>query len=74
MGRRRIPARNRAREAGKAIDIKYVIPREGTLMSMDNLAIPKDARNVEAAYAFIDSCCVPMSPRRIPRSQTTRNA
>jgi putrescine transport system substrate-binding protein len=47
-------ARNRAREAGKAIDIKYVIPREGTLMSMDNLAIPKDARNVEAAYAFID--------------------
>ena len=23
-------------------------------MSMDNLAIPKDARNVEAAYAFID--------------------
>ncbi len=47
-------ARNRAREAGKGIDIKYAIPGEGTLMSMDNLAIPKDAKNVEAAYLFID--------------------
>lgn len=47
-------ARNRAREAGKGIDIRYVIPSEGTLMSMDNLAIPKDAKNVEAAYLFID--------------------
>ncbi len=47
-------ARNRAREAGKPIDIRYVIPAEGTLMSLDNLAIPKDAKNVDAAYAFID--------------------
>ncbi len=47
-------ARNRAREAGKAIDIKYVVPAEGTLMSMDNLAIPKDAKNIDAAYLFID--------------------
>lgn len=47
-------ARNRAREAGKSIDIKYVIPSQGTLMSMDSIAIPKDARNVAEAYAFID--------------------
>ena len=47
-------ARNRAREAGKAIDIKYLIPAEGTLMSMDNLAIPKDAKNIDEAYLFID--------------------
>lgn len=47
-------AHNRAREAGRAIDIRYAIPAEGTLMSMDNLAIPKDAKNIAEAYQFID--------------------
>lgn len=47
-------ARNRAREAKNNVGIDYLIPREGTLMSMDNIAILKDARNVEAAYKFID--------------------
>lgn len=47
-------ARNRAREAKKNVEIAYVVPREGTLMSMDNIAILKDARNVDAAYKFID--------------------
>jgi putrescine transport system substrate-binding protein len=47
-------ARNRAREAQNEIKIDYVIPKEGTLMSLDNLAIPKDAPHVEEAYAFID--------------------
>lgn len=47
-------ARNRAREAQNEIVIDYVIPKEGTLMSLDNLAIPKDAPHVEEAYAFID--------------------
>ena len=47
-------ARNRAREAGANVDIAYVIPREGTLMSMDTLAIPKDAQHVAEAHKFID--------------------
>jgi len=47
-------ARNRAREAQNEIVIDYRIPKEGTLMSLDNLAIPKDAPHVEEAYAFID--------------------
>ncbi|GAC1555213.1 MAG: polyamine ABC transporter substrate-binding protein [Beijerinckiaceae bacterium] len=47
-------ARNRAREADNGIDINYVIPREGTLMSLDNLAIPKDATHVDEALKFID--------------------
>jgi putrescine transport system substrate-binding protein len=47
-------ARNRAREAGAGVDIAYVIPREGTLMSMDTLAIPKDAQHVAEAHKFID--------------------
>jgi putrescine transport system substrate-binding protein len=47
-------ARNRAREAGNGVDIAFVIPQEGTLMSMDTLAIPKDAPHPEEAYLFID--------------------
>jgi putrescine transport system substrate-binding protein len=47
-------ARDRAHEADNGIEIDYAIPKEGTLMSLDNLAIPKDAPHVEEAYAFID--------------------
>jgi putrescine transport system substrate-binding protein len=57
-------AKNRAREAGNGIEIGYVIPREGTLMSMDNLAIPKDAVNVEEAHAFIDFLLRPENAAR----------
>jgi putrescine transport system substrate-binding protein len=47
-------ARNRAREAGSEVDIDYVVPREGTMLSMDTLAIPKDAQHVAEAHKFID--------------------
>jgi putrescine transport system substrate-binding protein len=57
-------AKNRAREAGNGIDIEYVIPREGTLMSMDNIAIPKDAGNVDEAYAFIEFLLRPENAAR----------
>ena len=49
-----LQARNRAREAGADVDIAYVIPSEGSLLSLDNLAIPKDARHLDEAYLFID--------------------
>lgn len=57
-------AKSRAREAGNGIDIGYVIPREGTLMSMDNFAIPKDATNVDEAYVFIDFLLRPENAAR----------
>lgn len=47
-------ARTRAREAGGGVDVTYVIPREGTLMSIDALAIPKDAQHVAEAHKFVD--------------------
>ena len=47
-------ARARAQEAHNGIEVDYVIPKEGTLLSFDNLAILKDAPHVEEAYAFID--------------------
>ena len=47
-------AQTRAREAGKNIDIRYLIPKEGVNLWFDMLAIPKDAGNVANAHAFIN--------------------
>ncbi len=47
-------ARDRAREAGNGVEIGFVIPKQGTLMSLDSLAVLKDAPHPEEAYAFID--------------------
>ena len=49
-----IQARDRAAEAGKPIDIRYSIPREGALMWFDMLAIPADAQHPRNALAFIN--------------------
>jgi putrescine transport system substrate-binding protein len=47
-------ARARAAEARNDIEIGYAIPKEGTEMFFDNLAIPADAKNVAEAYQLID--------------------
>lgn len=44
----------RAKEAGNGVDIAYVIPKEGAPMWFDMAAIPKDAPNEKAAYAFMN--------------------
>ena len=49
-----IQAQDRAAEAGKGVDVAYVIPKEGAPMWFDMLAIPKDAQNVDEAYEFLD--------------------
>ncbi|MCK7593755.1 extracellular solute-binding protein [Pseudomarimonas salicorniae] len=47
-------ARDRAVEADNGVEINYVIPSEGAIMWFDMMAIPKDAKNVDEAYALID--------------------
>jgi len=47
-------AQKRAAEAKGVIEIGYVIPKGGAQMWFDNFAIPKDAKNVSEAHAFID--------------------
>jgi putrescine transport system substrate-binding protein len=47
-------AQRAANEAGKAVDFQYRIPREGTTVWMDTMAIPVDAKHPEYAYAFIN--------------------
>jgi putrescine transport system substrate-binding protein len=54
-----LQARDRAREAGKGIDIKYTVPKEGSILWFDMLAIPKDAPNPDSAYAFINYVITP---------------
>jgi putrescine transport system substrate-binding protein len=51
-------ARNRAAEASKTakvpVVIEALIPRTGATLFFDTMAIPKDAKNVENAYLFIN--------------------
>jgi putrescine transport system substrate-binding protein len=52
-------ARDRAQDANKGIEIKYSIPKEGTILWFDMLAIPKDAPHPKSAYAFINFVMTP---------------
>ena len=54
-----IQARNRAREAESGADIAFRVPREGAQMSIDMLAIPKDAPHPDNAHRFIDDLLRP---------------
>jgi len=47
-------AQKRAAEARNNVEIAYTIPKEGAQLWFDNLAIPRDARNVAEAHTFID--------------------
>jgi putrescine transport system substrate-binding protein len=47
-------AGDRARDAGKGIEIKYFIPKEGTIMNFDMLAVPADAPHPHNAHLFIN--------------------
>ena len=49
-----LQAKKRAVEAKNGVDIAYSIPKEGALAFFDTLAIPKDAKNLDAAYQFLN--------------------
>ena len=52
-------SRDRAKEANKGIEIKYALPKEGSIIWFDMLAIPKEAPNLESAYAFMNYMMTP---------------
>jgi putrescine transport system substrate-binding protein len=49
-----LQARDRAAEAGLDASIKYFVPKEGTIIWFDLLAIPRDAPHPENGHAFIN--------------------
>jgi len=49
-----LQARDRAAEADNGVTIEYAIPSEGALMWFDQMAIPADAPNPEAAHRFLN--------------------
>ena len=49
-----IQARDRAAEAGNQVEVGYSIPKEGAVLWIDVMAIPKDAPHSKAAHAFIN--------------------
>jgi putrescine transport system substrate-binding protein len=49
-----LQARDRAAEADKGVVVKYAIPKEGTIVWFDMLAIPADAKHPNNAHAFIN--------------------
>ena len=40
-------------------DLAYIIPKEGSNYFVDSIVIPKNAKNIEAAYKYIDFLCRP---------------
>jgi len=49
-----VQARNRAAEAKNGITVAYSIPKEGAMIWVDTMAVPKDAPHPENALKFID--------------------
>ncbi len=60
-----LQARDRADEAGNGVTIAYTIPREGTTIWFDQMAIPADAPNPDLAHQFINYI---MDPQVIARA------
>jgi putrescine transport system substrate-binding protein len=54
-----LQARDRAREANKGIEVKYVVPKEGSILWFDMMAIPKDAPDPDSAYQFLNYIMIP---------------
>jgi putrescine transport system substrate-binding protein len=64
----------RAEEAKTGQEIHYALPKEGTIVSFDTMAIPADAANIDQALQFIDYILDPKVIADISNSVFLANA
>jgi putrescine transport system substrate-binding protein len=69
-----IQARNRASEAKNKVEVAYAMPKEGAVLWVDVMAIPKDAPHPDAAHAFIDYLMRPAIIAQISNKVSYANA
>ena len=67
-------ARDRAHEANKGIEVKYYVPKEGSILWFDMLAIPKDAPDPDSAYAYLNYIMTPQAIADISNFKRYANA
>ena len=53
--------------------LRYIVPQEGVMLTIDMMAIPKRARNVEAAHQFINFVLRPQNMAIISNSLRSAN-
>jgi putrescine transport system substrate-binding protein len=68
-----VQAKARAAEAKNGIRIAYMIPKQGAMIWIDMMAIPKDAPHPEAALRFIDYILRPEVIARISNAVAYAN-
>lgn len=69
-----LQARDRARDANKGVEVKYIVPKEGSILWFDMLAIPKDAPHPDAAYAYLNYIMEPKVTADISNFKRFANA
>ena len=69
-----IQAANRAEESKNGVEVTYVVPKEGSDVFYDMLAIPKDAKHPENALAFINYLMRPEVAAKITNYVSYANA
>ena len=69
-----LQARDRSREANKGVVIKYFVPKEGSVLWIDMLAIPRDAPDRESAYAFVNYMMTPQVIAEVSNFKRFANA
>jgi putrescine transport system substrate-binding protein len=58
----------------KGVEIKYAVPKEGSILWFDMLAIPKDAPDPDSAYAFMNYIMTPQVVADISNFKRYANA
>ena len=66
-------ARSDAKEAGRPFSIGFVLPKQGAVLALDNMVIPKKARSPELAHQFINFMMAPENAAELSNIVGTGN-